>query len=114
MAVLPGRRLLPVRIDRSTGVALPLRNPAPVPVRVAAPALVRSGAPAAAPRFGLGSQLLVTLMLLAVIASLVGSGTFASFNALTKNAATITSGVLVLGDKVNAGTECFSAGGAAP
>jgi len=33
---------------------------------------------------------------------------------VTRNAATITAGVLVLGDKVNAGSECFSAGGVAP
>jgi predicted ribosomally synthesized peptide with SipW-like signal peptide len=111
MAV-PARRLLPVRIDRSAVAAPPIRLPAAVPVRVAAPGLVRVGGATRTVRFGLGQQVLLTLMLLGVLVGIVGSGTFASFNSLTKNSATITSGVLVLGDKLNAGTECFSAGGA--
>src|SRR5579859_5615561 len=111
MAVLPGRRLVPVRLDRSaTAVASP-RQAAAIPVRVAAPA-VRSARRSGS--FGLAQQVLLSLMVVGVVVGMVGSGTFASFNALTNNAATITSGVLVLGDNVNAGSECFSAGGSAP
>jgi len=51
-------------------------------------------------------------MIVGTVAAVVGSGSFATFNAATRNAPSITSGVLVLGDKLNAGSECFSAGGA--
>jgi hypothetical protein len=111
MATIPGRRLVPVRIDRGASAAVPPRQVTAVPVRVAAPAASR---PHARGQFGLGQQVLVSLMVLATVVGLVGSGTFASFNAATKNTAGITSGVLLLGDKVNAGSECFSAGGTAP
>ena len=113
MAISPARRLVPVRLDRSGTAALPAPRPAAVPVRVAGP----TATPAARRNplhFGLGQQVLVSLMLVATVAGMVGSGTFASFNAVTKNAVSITSGTLLLGDKVNAGSECFSAGGAAP
>lgn len=109
----PARKLVPVRLGPATALPLPVRQPAAIPVRVAAPALpaARSGAGG---RLGFGHQVLISLMVVGVVVGMVGSGTFASFNAVTRNAATITSGVLVLGDKVNAGSECFSAGGTAP
>ena len=77
---------------------------------------------AAAPRegrsfFSRARQGLVILLVLATASTLVHSGTFATFNATTANAANITSGVLLLGNKVANGSssaECFSAGGAAP
>lgn len=59
-------------------------------------------------------QVLVGLMVLAVVSTFVrGSGTFATFNASTTNASNITTGVLLLGDKVANGSsvaECFSSG----
>jgi hypothetical protein len=59
-------------------------------------------------------QVLISLMVLATVGALVGSGSFATFNAAGRNAAAITAGTLILGDKANAGSECFSAGGLAP
>jgi predicted ribosomally synthesized peptide with SipW-like signal peptide len=112
MAINSGRRLVPVRIDRSSVAAAPARSVAAIPVRVAA-----ATAPAAQPnhgRFGIGEQVLISLMVIATVVGLVGSGTFASFNAVTKNTASITAGTLLLGDTVNSGSECFSAGGTAP
>jgi hypothetical protein len=68
--------------------------------------------------YGRAKQVLVALMVLATASALIhGSGTFATFNATTSNAANVTSGVLLLGDKVANGSsvaECFSSGGAAP
>ncbi|HEY8738671.1 MAG TPA: hypothetical protein VIO62_16700 [Candidatus Dormibacteraeota bacterium] len=59
-------------------------------------------------------QVLVGLMVLAVVSTFVrGGGTFATFNASTTNASNITTGVLLLGDKVANGAsvaECFSSG----
>ncbi len=59
-------------------------------------------------------QVLIGLMVLAVVSTFVhGGGTFATFNASTTNAANITTGVLLLGDKVANGSsvaECFSSG----
>ena len=67
---------------------------------------------------GRAKQILVALMVLATAGVLIHpGGTFATFNAQTANAANITTGVLLLGDKVANGTvtsECFSSGGAAP
>ena len=58
-------------------------------------------------------QVLVGLMVMAAIGALVHpGGTFATFNATTTNAANITTGVLLLGNKLGAATECFSSGGA--
>lgn len=65
--------------------------------------------------FGRAKQILVALMVLATAGVLIHpGGTFATFNAQTTNAATITSGVLLLGNKVATGTECFSAGQGTP
>lgn len=110
----PARRLLPVRIDRSAAVALPVRQPAAIPVRVAGGPTSGATAPSGSAGLGRSHQVLISLMVVATVVGLVGSGTFATFNGVTRNVATITAGVLVLGDKVNAGSECFSAGGAAP
>jgi len=59
-------------------------------------------------------QVLVGLMVLAVVSTFVrGNGTFATFNASTTNASNITTGVLLLGNKVANGSsvsECFSSG----
>jgi hypothetical protein len=80
----------------------------PVGRPVQAPAGERSGAMSRA------KQVLIGLMVLAVVSTFVhGGGTFATFNASTTNAANITTGVLLLGDKVANGastTECFSSG----
>jgi len=106
------RKLVPARLG-GTSPALPLRKPAAIPVRIAAPALP-SSRPGRGGNLGLGHRVLISLMVVGVIVGMVGSGTFASFNALTKNTASITAGALVLGDTLNAGSECFSAGGTAP
>ena len=60
--------------------------------------------------------ILVGMLILGAITAAVSGGTFATFNASTSNDATITSGTLLLGNTVNAGTECMStdAGGAPP
>jgi predicted ribosomally synthesized peptide with SipW-like signal peptide len=52
--------------------------------------------------------ILVGMLILGAITAAVSGGTFATFNASTSNDATITSGTLLLGNKVNAGTECMS------
>ena len=110
---LPARRLVPVRLDRAAARIQPVRQPAAVPVR-----LVRSRAAEASPddsgRLGRSHQVLISLMVVATVIGLVGSGSFATFNAANHNAAAITAGTLVLGDKANAGSMCFSAGGLAP
>jgi len=63
---------------------------------------------------GRAKQVLVGLMVLAVVGTFVrGGGTFATFNASTSNPSNITTGVLLLGDKVANGSsvaECFSSG----
>ncbi|HVD00306.1 MAG TPA: SipW-dependent-type signal peptide-containing protein [Candidatus Dormibacteraeota bacterium] len=107
------RRLVPIRLGGAAAPPLPVRQAAAVPIRVVAPELpdTRRTAPG---RLGLGQQVLISLMVVGVVIGMVGSGTFASFNAVTKNTVAITSGDLVLSDKVNAGSECFSAGGVAP
>jgi len=111
----PGRELVPARIAGAPRAGA-LRQPAAIPVR-----LVRAGAaplashhPDGSGRLGLRHQVLISLMVVATVVALVGSGSFASFNAVTRYAPAITTGVLVLGDKVNAGSVCFSAGGTAP
>jgi predicted ribosomally synthesized peptide with SipW-like signal peptide len=60
--------------------------------------------------------ILVGMLILGAIALAVPGGTFATFNAATSNSASVTSGTLLLGNTVNAGTECFStsASGAPP
>ena len=106
----PARELHPARVGApSASGAAP--RPSAVPIRLVrattgAHDLARSG------RLGLRHQVLISLLLVGTVAALVGSGSFATFNAATRNAPSITTGVLVLGDKVNAGSECFSAGGA--
>ena len=103
----------------------PVQSPAVEPHRAARrwqPALTprATGRPAGeAPRsrtgaFGRAKQVLVALMVVSVGAAFANNGTFATFNATTTNAATITSGTLLLGDKVATGTECFSAGQGSP
>lgn len=58
-------------------------------------------------------QVLVGLMVMAAVGALVHpGGTFATFNATTTNAANITTGVLLLGNKLGAASECFSSGAA--
>ncbi|HEY8739908.1 MAG TPA: hypothetical protein VIN56_04895, partial [Candidatus Dormibacteraeota bacterium] len=63
---------------------------------------------------GRAKQVLVGLVVLAVVGTFVrGGGTFATFNASTSNPSNITTGVLLLGDKVANGSsvaECFSSG----
>jgi hypothetical protein len=80
----------------------------PVGRPVQKPAGERSGAMSRA------KQVLIGLMVLAVVSTFFhGGGTFATFNASTTNAANITTGVLLLGDKVANGSsaaECFSSG----
>lgn len=109
----PARRLVPVRLGRGAPADLVARQRAAVPVRLAqveAAASIESDSG----RLGRRHQVLISLMVLATVGALVGSGSFATFNAAGKNAAAITSGTLILGDKANAGSECFSAGGLAP
>jgi hypothetical protein len=105
----PGRDLRPARLGGPPRAGAS-RVPAAIPVRV-----VDTGTKASRPesgRLGLRHQVLISLMVVATVVAVVGSGTFATFNAATRNAPSITAGVLVLGDKVNVGSECFSAGGA--
>jgi hypothetical protein len=97
----------PRRAPRRWQPALTARSAGPR-VAAAGPAERRSS-------FGRAKQVLVALMVLATAGVLIHpSGTFATFNAQTTNAATITSGVLLLGNKVATGTECFSAGQGTP
>lgn len=109
----PARRLVPVRLGRAAAAAVPVRHPAAVPVRlVRTQVAVAIGADSG--RLGRRHQVLISLMVVATVVALVGSGSFATFNAAGRNAAAITAGTLVLGDRANAGSECFSAGGLAP
>jgi hypothetical protein len=63
----------------------------------------------AAPRTGNLKKVLVSLLAVAAIAVIVKpSGTFATFNATTTNSSSITTGTLVLSNKVNAGAACLS------
>jgi predicted ribosomally synthesized peptide with SipW-like signal peptide len=55
-------------------------------------------------------EILLALLGLGVLASLVSSGTFASFNATLTQTSGITTGVLVLGNTTDAAAECFSSG----
>lgn len=50
------------------------------------------------------------LLVLGALSAALSTGTFASFNATTSNSAQVTTATLVLGNKANGGTECFSAG----
>jgi hypothetical protein len=108
----PARELHPARVGDSS-LSGSARRPSAIPIRI-----VRATATAGAHdhgrsgRLGLRHQVLISLMIVGTVAALVGSGSFATFNAATHNAPSITTGVLILGDKVNAGSECFSAGGA--
>ena len=104
----PGRDLRPARVG-GVPIASAGRQPAAIPVRLAA---VGTAQQPESGRLGLRHQVLISLMVVGTVVALVGSGSFATFNAATRNAPSITNGVLVLGDKVNAGSECFSAGGA--
>ncbi len=108
----PARELHPARVGaQSRGGTTP--RSAAIPIRlVRAAAATGTHAPDRSGRLGLRHQVLVSLMIVGTVAALVGSGSFATFNAATRNAPSIATGVLVLGDKVNAGSECFSAGGA--
>ncbi|HXA43581.1 MAG TPA: SipW-dependent-type signal peptide-containing protein [Candidatus Solibacter sp.] len=58
-------------------------------------------------------KILLSISALGILAAAVGGGTFATFNATTSNPNnTFTTGTLVLSDKVNSGTTCYSSGGA--
>jgi len=109
----PARELRPARFG---GPASPVaaRQPSAIPVRIvrANSAALGGQAPGRSGGLGLPQKVLISLMVVATVGALVGSGSFATFNAATRNAPGITTGVLVLGDKVNAASECFSAGGA--
>ena len=52
--------------------------------------------------------ILVGMLILGAITATMSSGTFATFNAATSNSASVTSGTLLLGNIVNAGSECMS------
>ena len=52
--------------------------------------------------------ILVGMLILGAISLAVQGGTFATFNAATSNSASVTSGTLLLGNIVNAGSECMS------
>jgi hypothetical protein len=108
----PARELRPARIGGSASPAA--RQQSAIPVRIVrAGGAAVSGRPAGRPgALGLPQKVLISLMVVGTVVALIGSGSFATFNAATKNAPGITTGVLVLGDKVNAASECFSAGGA--
>ena len=109
----PARRLVPVRLDRVATGTVAVRQPAAVPVRLLQ-TRADGGIGADSGRLGRRQQVLISLMVLATVVALVGSGSFATFNAAGRNAVAITAGTLVLGDRANAGSECFSAGGLAP
>jgi hypothetical protein len=84
----------------------PAPLPVPVPVRtaIAAPSVRR-------PLWsGTWGRVLMTLMVVGAVAAVGGAGTVATFNATTTNASSITTGTIVLGNTVNAGTECLSYG----
>ena len=93
-------------------------QPAVTPRSAGSRAVTAAGAVERKSSLGRAKQILVALMVLATASVLIHpGGTFATFNAQTANAANITTGVLLLGDKVANGTvtsECFSSGGAAP
>jgi spore coat-associated protein N len=60
---------------------------------------------------GTKKKLAITGAILASATALIGGGTFASFNAQTKNPTnTFATGTLVLSDTVGAGTACLSTG----
>ena len=52
--------------------------------------------------------ILVGMLILGAITATMSSGTFATFNAATTNSASVTSGTMLLGNIVNAGSECMS------
>jgi hypothetical protein len=55
-------------------------------------------------------KLLLAVLLVSLTGSAFGAGTFASFNATTTNASsTFATGTVILSNKVNSGTACFSA-----
>ena len=85
-------------------------RPIPVPLRVARPAPSR-------PRRGRGTgfyyRVAITALLTGAVITVLGQGTFATFNASVRDSAVISTGTLVLGDTVNAATECFSFTGGA-
>ena len=53
-------------------------------------------------------RLLVGMLILGAITAATAGGTFATFNAATSNSASVTTGTLLLGNSVNAGTQCMS------
>jgi predicted ribosomally synthesized peptide with SipW-like signal peptide len=57
-------------------------------------------------------KILTSLLIVGLVSSVIGAGTFATFSAQVSNANnTFATGTLVLSNKVNAGTACLSTGG---
>jgi hypothetical protein len=108
----PARELRPARIGGTASPAA-ARSQSAIPVRIVrASAALSDQAADQTGKLGRPQKVLISLMVVGTVVALIGSGSFATFNAATKNAPGITTGVLVLGDKINAASECFSAGGA--